>query len=55
MTKIVPEERARQGRWGRHLLIILVAALLLLAVGWFAVEMYGESIDGQPTQLQTSS
>jgi DNA-binding transcriptional regulator of glucitol operon len=52
---MVPEERARQGRWGRHVLLILIASLILLALGWFAVEMFGESIDAQPTQLQTAS
>ena len=54
MSKIVPEERARQGRRGTHVLIILVVALVLAMVAWFVAEKYGESIDAQPTQQQTS-
>lgn len=54
MAKIVSEERARQGRRGTHVLIILVAALVLAMGAWFVSEKYGESIDGQPTQQQTS-
>lgn len=46
--------RARQGGRGRHVAIILGTSLVLLAVGWFAVGTYGESIDSQPTQLQTT-
>jgi len=29
MTKIIPEDKARQGRWGWHGLRILIAGLLL--------------------------
>ncbi|MCO6051611.1 hypothetical protein NGM99_17635 [Mesorhizobium sp. RP14(2022)] len=55
MSKIVNEERARQGRRGSTVLIILVVALILAAIGWFAVEYYGQSIDNQPTQLDTAN
>ena len=33
MSKIVSTDKARQGHWGRHVLIILIAALLLAADG----------------------
>lgn len=46
--------RARQGGRGRHVAIILGVSLALLIVGWVAVEQYGEAIDGQPAQLDTS-
>ena len=52
-TELGPD-RARQGGRGRHVALILGASLLLLAGGWFAAETYGESIDAQPTQMQTS-
>ncbi len=54
LSKIVPEERARQGRRGRHVFVILVVALVLAAIGWFVVEQYGKSIADQPTQLDTA-
>ena len=41
----VPEAKAKQGRWGGQVLVILIAALILLAIGWWAVEIYGESIE----------
>ncbi|WP_189501723.1 MULTISPECIES: hypothetical protein [unclassified Mesorhizobium] len=44
MVKIIPTDKARQGRWGRHLLRILIAALLLAFVAWGAAEIYGEMI-----------
>ncbi|AZO03481.1 MULTISPECIES: hypothetical protein [unclassified Mesorhizobium] len=44
MTKIVPEDKARQGRWGWHALRILVGGLLLAFIAWGAVEIYGELI-----------
>jgi hypothetical protein len=52
MTKITPENKARQGRWGWHALRILVAALLLAFIAWGAAEIYGEVIKG-PTTEQT--
>jgi hypothetical protein len=45
MTKIIPEEKAKQGRSGRHVLMVLVAALLLAMAAWAAVEIWGEQID----------
>ena len=37
MTKTIPTDKARQGQRGRHVLIILVAALLLAMVVWGVV------------------
>jgi hypothetical protein len=55
MNRSMTAARARQGNRGRHVLIILGSSLVLLSVGWYAVETYGEAIDAQPTQLQTAS
>ncbi|TIQ36036.1 MAG: hypothetical protein E5X48_11480 [Mesorhizobium sp.] len=49
MTKIVPEDKARQGHWGWHALRILIAGLLLAFIAWAAVEVYGEMIKSQTT------
>ena len=43
--KEIPETKAKQGRWGGQVLVVLVAALILLAIGWWAVEIYGDSIE----------
>ena len=42
MTKIIPENKARQGGWGWHGLRILIAALLLAFAAWGIAEIYGE-------------
>jgi hypothetical protein len=50
MTKIIPTDKARQGHWGRHLLLILVTALILVMIVWGLVEIYGQMIaPDQPT------
>ncbi|RVA51198.1 hypothetical protein EN933_16525 [Mesorhizobium sp. M7A.F.Ca.US.001.01.1.1] len=41
MAKIIPENKARQGRWGRHGFRILIAALLLVFAAWGIAEIYG--------------
>lgn len=53
MVKIIPENKARQGGWGRHGLRILIAALLLVFVGWGIAEIYGEMIGTPANQGQT--
>ena len=45
MPKEILTNKARQGRKGWHLLVILVSALVLVAIVWAAVELYGEWID----------
>ncbi|MET2831652.1 hypothetical protein [Mesorhizobium shangrilense] len=50
MTKIIPEDKARQGRWGWHGFRILIAALLLAFIAWGAAKIYGEVIKSPTTQ-----
>lgn len=47
MTKIISENKARQGRSGWHVLVILIAALLLALAAWGGAEFYGEIIDAK--------
>jgi hypothetical protein len=54
MTKIIPENKARQGRWGWHGLRILIAALLLAFIAWGAVEIYGEKIGNRAPANQSA-
>src|SRR5262245_43423367 len=53
MTKIIPTDKARQGHWGRHLLLILLTALVLVVIVWGLVEIYGRMIE--PDQPTTSA
>ncbi|MER9404706.1 hypothetical protein NKI36_11655 [Mesorhizobium caraganae] len=54
MPKIIPENKARQGRWGWHGLRILIAALLLAFIAWGIAEIYGEKIDNSAPANQSA-
>lgn len=55
MTKIVPEEKARQGRWGRQVLVVLIAGLVLAFIAWGLVELYGRAIEPEQGSTTGSS
>jgi len=44
---------ARQGRAGRPVLIVLVAALMLALAAWAGAEIWGESMDAPSSQTAT--
>lgn len=57
MPKTVQTDKARQGRRGSPVLLVLVAALVLAAVAWGIAEIFGEATDpeGQvPVQTENS-
>ncbi len=54
MTKTIPENKARQGRWGWHVLIVLIAGLLLALAVWGGVEFYGEALKNNAQTTDTT-
>lgn len=44
MTRIIDKNKARQGRSGWQVLVVLVCALALAALVWWGVGLYGEAI-----------
>ena len=56
MSRNVRSEKAKQGRWGGRVLLILVGSLLLAALVWIGVELYGRAIspDLPPVQTETN-
>ncbi|MBS9722522.1 hypothetical protein JYU29_17645 [Tianweitania sp. BSSL-BM11] len=48
VDKDVSPDKARQGKLGQPVLIVLICALVLAAVAWFGAEMFGQSIDPEP-------
>ncbi|WP_214469627.1 hypothetical protein [Mesorhizobium sp. dw_380] len=52
MPKIIPENKARQGRWGQHGFRILIAALLLVLIAWGVAEIYGALIKSTNSDQQ---
>ncbi|MDW6021697.1 hypothetical protein SAZ10_07955 [Mesorhizobium sp. BAC0120] len=53
MPKTIPTDKARQGRRGRNVLLILLGGLLLAFIVWALVEIYGRTIE--PPQGRTSA
>jgi hypothetical protein len=47
MPKTLPTDKARQGRWGTQVLVVLIASLVLAAGAWAIAEVYGEATDPQ--------
>ncbi|MGQ2904276.1 MAG: hypothetical protein ACT6RL_17570 [Neoaquamicrobium sediminum] len=45
MTKTVEKNKARQGRSGWQVLVVLVCALALAMLVWWGVGIFGSSID----------
>ena len=42
-------DKARQGRWGTQVLIVLVCGLILASIAWFIAENYVEAIETPAT------
>lgn len=38
--KTIPTEKARQGRWGWQVLVVLVVALILAMIAWYGAELF---------------
>ncbi|MBN9076227.1 MAG: hypothetical protein J0H84_08380 [Rhizobiales bacterium] len=55
MEKKIRAEKAKQGRWGMHALLILVCALILAGIAWFGVEMYGEHLAKEPAAMHINN
>src|SRR4051794_17494307 len=53
-TPLTPTE-ARQGVRGMPVLIVLISALILAAVVWAGVEIWGHSIDPNKSQTTTAT
>jgi len=47
--------RARQGRCGLPVLMVLIGGLILVAIVWAIVEIYGEGIQDESQELNPST
>ncbi|MBL8581572.1 MAG: hypothetical protein JNL61_05005 [Rhizobiaceae bacterium] len=54
MNKTIPAEKAKQGRSGRHLLLVLICGLLLAMAAWWGAEFYGALISSGNDNVITS-
>jgi hypothetical protein len=59
MPERIPTNKARQGRWGWQVLLVLVVGLALAGAVWLGLEFYGEAIDtesaGAPGAVQPNA
>jgi hypothetical protein len=59
MPDRIPTNKARQGRGGSQVLVVLVVALALSGAVWLGLEFYGEAIDtqssGQPGAVEETT
>ena len=55
MEKKVPAEKARQGRWGMHILTVLICGLILAGIVWFGLEIYGQHLANEPAALHLNN
>jgi len=56
MEEKVPPKKARQGRQGIPVLLVLIGGLVLAGIIWVFVEMYGIFLDErQPVETPQSS
>ena len=55
MERKIRADKAKQGRWGMHGLVILVCALILAGIAWFGVEIYGEHLANEPAALHINN
>jgi NADH:ubiquinone oxidoreductase subunit 6 (subunit J) len=55
VQKTIEPEKARQGRWGWHVLAILVGGLLLAMIAWYAAETLAPDTDQAPAATQSTT
>jgi hypothetical protein len=55
VEKDIRAEKARQGRWGGRVLLVLVCGLVLAGIVWFGVEMYGEHLANEPAAMHMNN
>lgn len=52
MAPKISTDRARQGKLGKPVLVVLVVSLLLVLAVWAGVEIFGEAIDTPAQQSE---
>jgi hypothetical protein len=55
VAKKIDAEKAKQGHWGMHVLVILICGLILAGVVWFGLEIYGEHLANEPAALHINN
>jgi hypothetical protein len=55
VQKSVEPEKAKQARWGWQVLMVLVVALILAMIAWYAAETYTATTEPTPPAAQSQA
>lgn len=53
--KEIPPQKARQGKKGRPVLIVLISSLIVVALVWLGAEIYGSHISESENTMDSNS
>ncbi|WOC16210.1 hypothetical protein [Pseudochrobactrum sp. MP213Fo] len=53
--KDIPSLKARQGKKGRPVLIVLISSLIIVLLVWFGAEIYGSYISKSENTMNSNS
>lgn len=52
--KEIPPQKARQGRKGRPVLIVLISSLIIVLLAWMGAEIYGSYISKSENSINSN-
>ena len=53
--KEIPPQKARQGKKGRPVLIVLISSLIIVALVWLGAEIYGSHIPESENTMDSNT
>ncbi len=53
--KEIPPQKARQGKKGRPVLIVLISSLIIVALVWLGAEIYGSYISKSENTMDSNT
>ncbi len=53
--KEIPPQKARQGKKGRPVLIVLISSMIIVALVWFGAEIYGSYISESESIMDSNT
>ena len=53
--KDIPPQKARQGKKGRPVLIVLISSLIIVGLVWLGAEIYGSTISESENSMDSNT
>jgi len=54
-VKDIPPQKARQGKKGRPVLIVLISSLIIVGLVWLGAEIYGSTISESENTMDSNT